>query len=87
MDLVKVTREIRANGPKRVVINASGEATIPLRASREHGIVSVVVFLRNDGWTLGAPEHLRGCAQVMWADSWIAVMENFPEGVFKALTR
>ena len=86
MDLARAMRDVRANGPKRVMIN-DHEATTPYRAKDEHGIEPSIVFLRDDGWTLGAPEHLRGAAQSLWADTWVAVMENYPGGEFKALTR
>ena len=84
-NLTRATREIRERGPTRVAINSTGEATTPFRAKEEHGIVPTVVFLRNDGWTLGAPEHLRVHAQGMWSDAWVAVMEDYPGGEFKSL--
>lgn len=34
-----------------------------------------VIYLRRDGWSLGAPEHLRGAAEASWREEWVAVIE------------
>jgi len=64
-----ILKTIREFGPTRVVINSEGEATSPARAK----IDSDVVFIRNDGWTLGAPSRFEEVARQMWADMWIGV--------------
>jgi hypothetical protein len=60
--------------PDRVVISHTGEATTPQRALTEHGLSSDVVFVRNDGWMLGATADLCGTAYYMWKDEWFGVM-------------
>lgn len=57
------------SGPNRVVVNEEGEA-IPLKKAEEKGITVDVVFVRKDGWTLGAPESLEMTAFSLWADEW-----------------
>jgi len=72
-ELEKKIRETILNGPTRVVIDESGEATTPGCAKDDHGIVPTVIFLRDDGWTLGAPEQFREVARKMWDDEYIAM--------------
>lgn len=67
-------REVVRVGPTRVVINPSGEATTPERAARDHGIRPTVIYVRHDGWSLGAPEQFRAVAERMWEDEWTAII-------------
>ena len=57
----------------RVVINAEGEAWPPLRAQEELRITPDVVFIRGDGWSLGAPVEFASVAEAMWKDEWTHV--------------
>ena len=59
------------HGPGRVVINREGEATTPFRAHQEHGITPTIMFVRDDGWTLGAPPQFEKVAFEMWPEQWI----------------
>jgi len=54
----------------RVIINADGEALRPDRAESEHGITPDIVFIRYDGWGLGARECDRSVAYRMSPDEW-----------------
>lgn len=54
----------------RVVINNEGEAVNPNRAETDHGITPDIVFIRNDGWTLGAPKQFKDIAYQMWQNDW-----------------
>lgn len=67
-------------GPDRVLIGADGTAVPPRRAREEYGIVPDVVFVRNDGWSLGAPIELRVAAYGLWEDEWITVIYLKGEG-------
>lgn len=57
--------------PSRIIINDQGEA----RPLRKEDIQQVeVVFVRKDGWSLAAPDHLIEVARKMWDDEWVAVL-------------
>lgn len=56
--------------PHRVVVTESGVGVDARRAKAEYGARVDVVFLRADGWTLGAPKHLERVAYDMWKDRW-----------------
>jgi len=71
--LERVKEHVYTYGPVRVMIHPD-EATTPQRAKSEHRIIPVVVFIRDDGWTLGAPAELEEAAQRTWEGSWIGVM-------------
>jgi hypothetical protein len=55
----------------RVVIAASGEAACP-RVAAAGGHVPALLFLRQDGWVLGAPAECSDVAYKLWADAWVA---------------
>jgi hypothetical protein len=73
--------KIRRDGPDRVLIDAGGEG-LPLRRALERGIppaAIVVIFVRNDGWTLGATRAGASTAYRLWADEWIGyVSQEYP---------
>jgi hypothetical protein len=50
--------------PRRVMINEF-EGRSPVA-----GMPIDVIFVRDDGWTLGAPSHLEAAAARTWADRW-----------------
>lgn len=72
--LEEIAREIVKTGPSRVMV-APDEALSSARA-RERGIVPDVIFIRADGWSLGAPEHLEHHAELQWIDEWIGVLRR-----------
>ena len=55
--------------PTRVLISSDSDSTTPLRA-KALGIVPEVIFVRDDGWSLGAPLKLRERARLLWSGSW-----------------
>jgi hypothetical protein len=55
--------------PTRIVINRFGEAVGPKRTDIEPDII----FIRNDGWSLGAPKELARVAFDTWSESWTHV--------------
>lgn len=55
----------------RVVINSDGYAVTPQRARDEYSISPDIVFVRDDGWTLGAPKSLERIAYRMWKKEWV----------------
>jgi hypothetical protein len=72
--LKQMAERIMESGPSRVLINASGEATTSRRAREEHHIHPVIVFIRDDGWSLAAPQELIDVAEKLWSDHWIGVI-------------
>jgi len=68
-EVTKICGEALLFGPRRVVINAHGEAVAP-----RHDEPYDIIFIRHDGWSLGAPRELAAIAEGMWADCWVAVM-------------
>lgn len=68
---------VLAFGPRRVVVDAEGTARSPKRALRDHGITPDVIFVRKDGWALGAPHRFVKVAQSMAGPTgWLAVIEH-----------
>jgi len=69
-------REIMPGGPDRVVVDPSGEAVPSRRAREEYGVQPDVIFIRDDHWTLGAPESLEDVARDMWAGEWAGLIRR-----------
>lgn len=81
MNTQQVIEHIRTHGPNRVVINSYGEAVAPNRAAAK-GITPDVIYVRNDGWSLGAPSQYESVACATWADCWVGVIRLAPEFKF-----
>jgi hypothetical protein len=75
-DTKATAKHIMLHGPDRVVINAEGDAYGPRQAQQEHGIRPTIIFIRYDGWSLGAPAQFEQVAFQMWADSWVAFIRR-----------
>ena len=75
VDFQAIAEKVVVQGPDRVVVDEHGKAVNPRRAFHEYGIVPFVVFVRNDGWTLGAPEKLEPIAFAMWASDWVGFIQ------------
>jgi hypothetical protein len=56
--------------PTRIVTDEHGCARPP-----KSGDSFDVVFVRDDGWSLAAPEQYRGVAYRMWEREWAEVIE------------
>ncbi|RKY28536.1 MAG: hypothetical protein DRP83_00615 [Planctomycetota bacterium] len=61
--------------PDRVLISSEGDAILPSRAL-ERNILWDVIFIRKDGWSLGAPKGLAFAAEALWSDEWVAVIRD-----------
>ena len=73
--LDSLVRNIKESGPARVVVEPGGYAVGYRRALADHQAVPTVIFIRDDGWTLGAPEEFIEDARAIWEREWIAVLE------------
>lgn len=76
IDVWKIKETLKERGPDRVVINASGEAVSSLHACRDYNIEPVLIFIRDDYWMLGAPDHLVEVAEGLWVKEWVAVWKK-----------
>ncbi|RLI87970.1 MAG: hypothetical protein DRP01_00020 [Archaeoglobales archaeon] len=56
--------------PTRVVIDEKGYAVSP-EAAKKLGITWDVIYVREDGWSLGAPDCLSSVAHSLWSDLWV----------------
>jgi hypothetical protein len=64
--------------PDRVFI---GKGMTTYEDAMARGFSVAVVFVRDDGWTLGAPRHLCTEALKLWDGAWQKFMDG--EGTFK----
>lgn len=72
--LVNATSRILAHGPTRVLVNEDGIAMTSKRAREVHGITPDIIFIRDDGWSLGAPKYLADIAEAIWENHWKGVL-------------
>lgn len=68
--LIDGMKQLLAAGPIRVMIGPA-EAVPWRRALDEHHVEADVIFLRDDGWTLGASKVLEAAAFSLWREHWI----------------
>ncbi len=54
----------------RVIVDVDGTAVSPNIAKHQYAIFPEIVFLRNDGWSLGAPEAFEMIAFDLWREDW-----------------
>jgi len=68
-------KESGGDGPTRVVVKVEGGVVTygcpPDQAKRDYGIEPDVVFVRNDGWSLGARFADRDPAFKLWEGDWL----------------
>jgi hypothetical protein len=76
----KALKRIKVYGPNRVVINKEGEAYSPNTAEKMDGVTPTIIFVRDDGWSLGAPDKLWWTAMSMWYHHWTHVIVKFSIG-------
>ncbi len=55
----------------RVVVSSNGEAISPFRAKSDHDIQPEIIYVRDDGWALGAPKQFASVAFDLWAGNWV----------------
>ena len=65
-------QQMARSTPNRILINAEGEA-VTMKRVLEIGVVADLIFVRNDGWSLGAPNYLEKEAHDLWKSDWILV--------------
>lgn len=60
----------------KVVVDSEGLGTTLERALKEYNIKPDIIFIRDDGWTLGAPSQFERVAYRMWHDRWVAFIRK-----------
>ncbi len=73
IELQAFAASIILSSPMRVVINREGETASPKQAL-EMGFDFEIVFVRRDGWSLGAIFELATVAEKLWPDEWVGVL-------------
>lgn len=71
--LQELAKTVQERGPTRVLVDAHGSADIPDRA-RQKGHYPVIIFLRDDHWSLAAPRQLITAAYHLWPGEWVGVL-------------
>lgn len=70
----KAMENIGQYGTDRVLTSSRGTSVPYSYAVNEFGIEVELVFIRNDGWTLGCHRTHESVAYGMWTDEWIGVI-------------
>ena len=70
MNIDKAIETIMNNGPNRIIVDVEGLGVPTDRAIKEYNEFPDIIFIRDDGWTLGAPARFERVAYEMWKDSW-----------------
>lgn len=73
-ELQKVILNAIKRGPTRVIVSRDGHAVPPGIALKDYCLVPDVIFVRADGWTLGAPTQFAKVAYAIWADEWVTTV-------------
>lgn len=74
-ELQTLVEKIKKNGPTRIVANADGYCMTPDMALNELLLVPDVIFIRQDGWSLGAPLQFANVARDMWLGEWVTAIQ------------
>lgn len=72
--LIEEAQRVLRHGPTRVMVDAQGLAVSPESARTRHGVTPGIVFIRDDGWSLGSPAQFESRAAALYADHWIGVL-------------
>ncbi len=57
-------------GPTRVIVDKDGLGVSSKIAKDVCQVTSDIIFIRDDGWSLGAPKEFEKVAFDIWKDSW-----------------
>jgi len=75
INLEAAAKTIMLHGPSRVLISRD-RAVPPSRAREEYGVIPDIVFIRDDGWSLGAAKELEDMAFSKWPCEWIGFLRR-----------
>lgn len=69
MNQPEIETPVKYEGFDRVIVDREGVA-VPHHRAEQMGFTPTVGFLREDGWSLGAPAQFEMVAYRMWPDEW-----------------
>lgn len=75
IDVDQLFDQLRRRGPTRVYCGDQ-IAKSPARAKREHNASWSIVFVRNDGWSIGCDEQFASETHDLWGDDWVAALRR-----------
>lgn len=80
INLEAALKRIAVHGPDRVMVDHSGYAVLP-SLTFHHGVSWDMIFIRDDGWSLGTNADNQPYAYRLWKDRWTHVMtwRNVPK--------
>lgn len=64
--------QVLNSGPDKVMITAEGLTRSPKKAYSIHSTWPDVVYIRQDGWSLGCPSLIEQQAYETWKNEWVA---------------
>ena len=70
-----VVHHVLRDGPDRVMISQD-EAVSCRRAREQYGVSPTVIFIRKDGWALGAPRQFEWVAYCTWSEQWMGFLRR-----------
>lgn len=73
--LAKYFRELCKKGPNRVVIDWQG-GSVNFNEACINGFRPAIIFIRKDGWNLGAPSKFEKVAFKLWTKQWIGFVRT-----------
>lgn len=68
--------------PRRVIVDEQYTGASPRHAAAL-GVFPDVIFVRRDGWTLGAPSRLATKAWNVWIGHWVEKWERTSDGAWE----
>lgn len=74
INLEAAVKRIAVHGPDRIVVNDDGYAMPQKAAFERYCTTWSIVFIRDDGWSLGCPHIFEPVAYSQWKDHWTHYM-------------
>jgi hypothetical protein len=77
MTLADMWKVIQAKGPHHILLNQAGDTKMTVLALRDDPDLHWdLVYIRNDGWSLGCSYYLGHHAEALHRADWIAVVRR-----------
>src|SRR5213082_2981308 len=77
MTLAEVWKKIEAaGGPHAIMLTRNTFEALPIALQKNPDLTWDFIYIRNDGWSLGADFYLSHYAEALFAGQWIAVVRR-----------